>query len=69
MNILCRLAGHKWRYESTFIPSIEAEIVTEYKHEGTCRRCHKHEVFVHERWDPGPEEFYPAGHRARADEK
>lgn len=51
MNILCFIGIHRFYFKDKFIPSISAEIVTEYKSYLECNLCGFKKQKTHLKWD------------------
>jgi hypothetical protein len=50
-KLLCFLGSHRWKFSATFLPSISAEIVTDYITYCQCERCGKVISHCHVVWD------------------
>lgn len=61
MSFRCHFLGlHGKSFKATYIPSIDADVVTEYKFENICPRCGKRTVIAHEKWDEISQTYKPA---------
>ena len=50
-NILCLLGLHSWSIQTKYLPSIQADIVTDVYTKIQCVRCGKVELDSHLKWD------------------
>lgn len=49
--LLCKIGIHDSSVIPTWIPSIKAEILTEYKFTAVCNRCNKVKILQHGIWN------------------
>ena len=50
-KILCRLGLHRTVFKATYLPSIDAEIITDFITQVKCLRCGKVIERTHSTWD------------------
>jgi hypothetical protein len=50
-KLLCKLGVHDTVFSCAYLPSIDADIVTDFIYHANCRRCGKIIERHHSRWD------------------